>query len=206
MSSIKLPESSPNPKDGEINMIRADDIFDIMYSHNLEKMFSTLTARVDKFIMLAITVSGLSVFTFMSGFSWIGGVISLLAIVQIIFQFTRASIISESQYRKYSSLFLEASSLSDEELRARRIALEEVDTNSWSILKPAARKRACIQLGLVDTSEELTLFQKVFAWIAGDLPRKKVTNEVIKSPTDCDVCDVHAHTPVSEQSTSGQKD
>ncbi|NDO83307.1 hypothetical protein CJP72_21870 [Citrobacter sp. NCU1] len=158
-------------------MTRTDDIFDIAYSHNLEKMFSTITARLDKLITLAITVSGLGVFSFISGIAWFGALIATLSITQIIFQFSRASVISETQYRKYLKLSIEEPSLSDEQLRARRIAVEEVDTNPWSLLKPAAHKRACIQLGLDDTSDEMTLMQKCFSWLAGDLPRSKNTPE-----------------------------
>lgn len=165
-------------------MTRNDDVFDITYSYYVEKMFSTITARLDKLITLAITVSGLGIFSFMSEMVWIGVIIAVLSITQIIFKFSRASVIAEAQYRKYLRLSLEAPLLSDEQLRMKRIPIEEVDSNPWSLLQPAAYKRACIHLGLKDNSARLTFCQACCSWLAGDLPRSKNTIEHNEKTTD----------------------
>jgi len=151
-------------------MSRHDDIFDITYSHNLEKMFSTITGRVDRLITLIIILAGCSVFVSISGSMLFGGLIAALSVCQVVFQFSRASGISEGQYRKYLSLISDESSLTDDELHSRLKSIQELDTNPWSILKKAAFKRACISLGLPDTTPGFSRSEKLMSWLAGDLP------------------------------------
>lgn len=48
-------------------MNRDDIIFDIHYSHYLEKMFATLTGRIDRIITFIIILSGCGVFVSVTG-------------------------------------------------------------------------------------------------------------------------------------------
>ncbi|BBV41359.1 hypothetical protein [Citrobacter portucalensis] len=152
-------------------MSRHNDIFDINYSHYLERMFSTITGRIDKIITFVIILSGCGVFTSVSGSMWFGALIAALSIFQVVFQFSRASAISEGQYRKYLALINDEPSLTDVELNTRKKSLEELDTNPWNLLKNAAHRRACISLGFVVNNSEPNFIEKVFSWFAGDLPR-----------------------------------
>lgn len=152
-------------------MSRQDDIFDITYSRNLEQMFSTITGRIDRIITFVIILAGCSVFSSISGAMWFGGLIAALSVCQVVFQFSRASGISEGQYRKYMTLISDEPSLTDDELHSRLKSLQELDANPWGILKKAAHKRACISLGLMDNSPSFTHGEMLFSWLAGDLPK-----------------------------------
>lgn len=152
-------------------MSRHNDIFDIRYSYHLEQMFSTITGRIDKLITFIIILSGCGVFTSISGSIWFGALIAMLSVIQVVFQFSRASVISEGQARKYLALINDEQNLTEEELNSRKKSLEEIDTNPWTLLKNAAHMRACIALGFAANNPDLTLLEKVFSWFAGDLPR-----------------------------------
>ncbi|ELN2576664.1 hypothetical protein RY966_002383 [Enterobacter kobei] len=152
-------------------MSRHNDIFDINYSYHLEKMFSTITGRIDKAITTVIILSGCAVFSSMTGTIWFGALIASLSIIQVVFLFSRASVISEGQSRKYLALINDEPTLTDAELNARKKSLEELDTNPWSLLKNAAHRRACISLGFDVNNPDPGMLEKAFSWFAGDLPR-----------------------------------
>lgn len=152
-------------------MSRHNDIFDINYSHHLERMFSTITGRIDRIITFVIILSGCAVFSSIAGTIWFGALIASLSIFQVVFQFSRASAISEGQSKKYLVLINDESTLTDAELNDRKKNLEELDTNPWNLLKNAAHRRACISLGFPVNTPEPSFLEKAFSWFAGDLPR-----------------------------------
>ncbi|MBP2197191.1 hypothetical protein [Pantoea cypripedii] len=150
-------------------MTRHELIFDITYSHYLEKMYGTITGRIDRGITLIIIAVGLSAFTPIFSKTWFAAIIGLLSVAQIVYQFARQSGISEDLARKYLSLLTDADLLSDSELHSRFKSLQENDSNVWGVLKAPAYKRACISMGLTDTTQKLTFRQKAFAMMAGDI-------------------------------------
>ncbi len=150
-------------------MTRHDVIFDITYSYHLEKMFGTITGRIDRGITLVIIAVGLSAFTPLFSKAWFAAIIGLLSVAQIVYQFARQSGVSDDLARKYLNLSTDAGLLSDEELRARFKSLQDNDSNVWSVLKNAAYKRACCVLGLPDSTRPLTKREKTFAFLAGDI-------------------------------------
>ncbi|ECY3258977.1 hypothetical protein AU577_20465 [Salmonella enterica subsp. enterica serovar Alachua] len=154
-------------------MTRHDIEFDLTYSYHLEKMHSTITGRIDRVITLIIIVAGFSVFSSISGHMWFGGLIALLSVAQIVYQFSRASGISEEQSRKYLALITDKADLTDEELKSRFKELQNTDSNPWGVLKNPAYKRACIVLGLDDPTSKLTFTESIFSILAGDLPRER---------------------------------
>lgn len=150
-------------------MTRHDIIFDITYSHYLEKMFGTITGRIDRGITLIIIAVGLSAFTPLFSKAWFAGIIGLLSVAQIVYQFARQSGVSDDLARKYLNLSTDADLLSDEDLHARFKSLQDSDSNAWSVLKNAAYKRACCVLGLPDATRPLTKREKTFAFLAGEI-------------------------------------
>lgn len=150
-------------------MTRHDLIFDITYSHYLEKMYGTITGRIDRGITLIIIVVGLSVFTPLFSKVWFAGLIGVLSVAQIVYQFARQSGISEDLARKYLSLLTDAELLTDADLHSRFKALQDTDSNVWSVLKNPAYKRTCRSMGLSDTTKQLTFRQKAFAFMAGEI-------------------------------------
>lgn len=57
-------------------MSRYDLIFDITYSHYVEKMFATLTGRIDRLMTFLIILSGCGVFVSITGYVWFGAFIA----------------------------------------------------------------------------------------------------------------------------------
>lgn len=151
-------------------MNRDDIIFDINYSHYLEKMFATLTGRIDRIITFIIILSGCGVFVSISGYMIFGAIISALSISQVVFQFSRASGVAAEHARKYLALITDEPELSNEELSSRFKLLQDSDSEPWGVLKPAAHKRATIVLGRKDNTRSLTRKEAFFARLGGDLP------------------------------------
>ncbi|HDC4620404.1 hypothetical protein [Enterobacter asburiae] len=152
-------------------MSRHNDVFDINYSHHLERMFGTITGRIDKIITFIIILSGCAIFSSISGAIWFGALIASLSIFQVVFQFSRASAISENLSRKYLALINDEPTLSDSELNLRKKNIQELDTNPWNLLKNSAHRRACIALGFPVNNPEPGILEKAFSWFAGDLPK-----------------------------------
>jgi len=151
-------------------MSRDDIIFDMHYSHYLEKMFATLTGRIDRIITFIIILSGCGVFVSVSGYVIVGALIAVLSVSQVVFQFSRASGIAAEHARKYLSLITDEPELTDDELRSRFKLLQDSDSDPWGSLKPAAHKRACIVLGRQVDSRQLTRKEAFLARLGGDLP------------------------------------
>lgn len=151
-------------------MNRDDIIFDIHYSHYLEKMFATFTGRIDRIITFIIILSGCGVFVSVTGYFIVGALIAALSICQVVFQFSRASGIAAEHARKYLALITDEPELTNEELLSRFKLLQDSDSEPWGSLKPAAHKRASIVLGRTDNSRALTRKEAFFARLGGDLP------------------------------------
>ncbi|EPH6761333.1 hypothetical protein ACS0ON_000820 [Cronobacter dublinensis] len=163
-------------------MSRDDLEFDINYSYFIEKMNYTLLNRIDKSITLMLIVLGFSVFAPFSNMFIFGVVVAVLSVLQLVYQFGQEAGLSKEQMRQYKRLLVEFATLSDEELRARYLKVQDADSNPWRSLQDAAFKRTCIALGRNDDSE-ISFMHSVIAWLAGDLPRtKKAKNNVQTSP------------------------
>jgi len=153
-------------------MTRHELVFDLTYSYHLEKMYSVLTGRIDRAITFIIIAVGFSVFTNLYSHAWFGALIAGLSVGQVVYQFGRYSGISEDQSRKYLLLKSEADEIDDAELNQRFKSLQSQDSSAWGVFSAPAYKRACIVLGLEDQTPKLTVREKIFAWLAGDLPKE----------------------------------
>lgn len=153
-------------------MTRHDVIFDINYSFYVEKMTSTLAGRIDRLISVLLMVLGCAAFSPFSGMFIFGVFIAALSAIQFIYQFGKLSGLAEDHAKKYLCLMTEESKYDDTELLTKLTKLQETDSNSWGLITSAAFKRTCYKLGLDDDSAELGLMEKVFAWLAGDLPKR----------------------------------
>ena len=153
-------------------MSRHELIFDIHYSHYLEKMFATLTGRIDRLMTFLTIFSGCSVFVSITGYIWFGALIAALSISQVVYQFSRSSGIAAEQARLYLGLIADEKTLTVDELSKRFKQLQNTDSKPWGCLELSAQKRATIVLDLTDKTRELTKFEAIAAWLAGDLPKK----------------------------------
>ncbi|QIU89346.1 hypothetical protein [Yokenella regensburgei] len=154
-------------------MTRHDIIFDINYSHYMEKMFCTITSRIDKLISVVLMMLGFAVFAPYSGNFIFGAFIAALSAIQFIYQFGKQSGMAQEQSKKYLELMTEAAKYDDAELLKQLNELQKNDCPVWSIFDSAAHKKATIKLGLDDTSSPLNFFEKSFAFFAGGLPKEQ---------------------------------
>lgn len=164
-------------------MTRDDVEFDIYYSYFLEKMNYTLLNRIDKGITLVLIVLGFSVFAPFSNMFIFGVSVAILSVLQLVYQFGQEAGLSKEQMRQYKRMLIEFSTLSDDDLRARYLKIQDADSNPWRSLQDAAFKRTCIALGRNDDSD-MTFTHSMIAWFAGDLPRNKKAKNDIKASTD----------------------
>lgn len=164
-------------------MNRDDIEFDINYSYFIEKMNYTLLNRIDKGITLALIVLGFSVFAPYSNMFIFGVSVAVLSVLQLVYQFGQEAGLSKEQMRQYKRLLVEFATLTEEELRARYLKVQDADSNPWRSLQDAAFKRASIALGRDDDSK-LSYPQSVIAWLAGDLPRTKKAKNHVKTKPD----------------------
>ncbi|MBM6634586.1 hypothetical protein JTF12_09595 [Leclercia adecarboxylata] len=152
-------------------MSRSDLEFDIHYSYFLEKMNYTLLTRIDKAITLTLIVLGFSVFAPFANLFIFGVVVAFLSVIQLVYQFGQAAGLSKEQMRQYRKLMVNFDSLKDSEINDQFLKLQDTDSFPWQSLEFAAHKRASIALALEDSSDPLTLKQRIICHVAGDVPK-----------------------------------
>ncbi|ELQ6039646.1 hypothetical protein R2226_003836 [Cronobacter sakazakii] len=154
-------------------MTRHDIIFDINYSHYMEKMFCTITSRIDKLISVILMMLGCAVFAPYSGNFIFGAFIAAFSAIQFIYQFGKQSGLAQEQSKKYLELMTESERYDDIELLNRLNDLQKNDCSVWSVFESAAHKKAAIKLGLEDSTSPLNFTEKFFAFFAGGLPKEQ---------------------------------
>ncbi|MEC3935676.1 hypothetical protein VOF76_05785 [Leclercia adecarboxylata] len=150
-------------------MTREDLEFDVTYSYFIEKMNYRLLTRIDKAISLSYIVLGCSVFTKYNNLFLFGVVVTILSVLQVVYQFGLEAGLSKEQMRQYKRLLVKMSDHSDTELRNQFLKIQDADSSPWQSLEEAAHIRASIALGR-EVDKSLSVKSRVVAWIAGDLP------------------------------------
>lgn len=158
-------------------MTRDDYKFYIHYSYVLEKMNYTLLTRIDKLITLMLIVLGFSVFAPYSNLFIFGLFVAVLSVLQLVYQFGQEAGMSKEQARHYKRLLIESDTLSEDQLQARYLKIQDTDSNPWKSLERAAFIRACIFAG-VPIKYDLTTKEKFIAWCAGDLPLENELTDI----------------------------
>lgn len=152
-------------------MTREQIIFDINYSHYVEKTFSIVMSRIDKLISVVLMILGLALFApFNNNFAF-GLLVAVLSAVQFTYQFGKQAGISQNQAQKYLTLMTEESRFKDEDLLINLVELQKNDSSVWGVCESIAYKKAALKLGLVDETPDLSTQEKLFAVISGGIPK-----------------------------------
>lgn len=106
-------------------MTRDDYKFYIHYSYVLEKMNYTLLTRIDKLITLMLIVLGFSVFAPYSNLFIFGLFVAVLSVLQLVYQFGQEAGMSKEQARHYKRLLIESDTLSEDQLQARYLKIQD---------------------------------------------------------------------------------
>ncbi|RFT09494.1 hypothetical protein DYB39_14270 [Providencia rettgeri] len=132
-------------------MSREDIITRILYSHYLEKLYSTAVGRVDKIISLLIIIFGSSIIFNGSPFVF-GVLIVALTGLQTVFQFGKKEGVSRKRAFDYQRLLTNEIKYTDEDLSYHLLELESSDDNIWTSLEEIAAIKTEIKQGAVDYS------------------------------------------------------
>lgn len=151
-------------------MTRDEIAFSISYSIRLEKMQSTFLARIDRasnfcqlLLGIAVIATNLPILT--------GILVSTLAAFSFVYQPAIKSIEARAQKQKYEKLQGIFATLTDKELTAQFGEIQATDSLVIGSLMHPAHFSEYIRLGK-NPDYELTRFEKLVAFIAGDLPRR----------------------------------
>lgn len=148
-------------------MEREDMIYQTLYSHRLEKMFSTLTGRIDKWLSCLLIFLGSNVIAGSGYPVSIGLAIAGITSIKMAFHFEAASEYSQKQAASYLKLFFTLHTLeNDSELLSAIIHLQNGDHAPWSILIFPATIATQIELGK-EPSFKLSLTEKILAFASG---------------------------------------
>lgn len=154
-------------------MSREDMLYQILYSHRLEKMFSTLTGRIDKGLSFLLILLGSSV---IAGFGYpvvVGLAIAGISAIKMAFHFEAAAEHSRKQAASYLNLFNSQHLIeSDSNLLGAITKIQDDDHAPWAILTYPAMIATQIELGRTPSSK-LSLTEKLFAKASGAIIRSR---------------------------------
>ncbi|WP_176314753.1 hypothetical protein [Burkholderia vietnamiensis] len=150
-------------------MTRYETTFQIGYSIRLEKMQAMLMARADRASNFAQMLLGAAVMTNAAPLAT-GIAVAALAAYSFVCQPGGKATQALAQKQRYEQLLTEAGALDDAALFARYCALQESDSQVIGSLAHPAYVGEMIRLDQ-PTDVKLTRLEKIFAFLAGDLPR-----------------------------------
>ncbi|QLR42754.1 hypothetical protein HV346_08755 [Enterobacter sp. RHBSTW-00994] len=157
-------------------MSRDDLNFNIYYSYILERMNYTLLSRIDKCITLVLIVLGFSVFAPFSNYFFFGVVVAALSVFQLVYRYGEEAGISKEQMKQYKKLLVSAPSLSDEELQAQYISVQNTDSNPWRTLEHPAYIVACLYFDL-EVKRDMTWKECMMSRLSGGYPVERKSEE-----------------------------
>lgn len=154
-------------------MSREDMLYQVLYSHRLEKMFSTLTGRIDKSLSFLLILLGSSV---IAGFGYpilIGLAIAGISAFKMAFHFEATAEHSRKQAASYLKLFNTHHLIeSESDLLGAITKIQNDDHAPWAILTYPATVATQIELGK-ELSVKLTLTEKLFARASGAIVKSR---------------------------------
>lgn len=146
--------------------------YSISLSHYKEKMFATLTGRIDKFISFALIFTGSAVFANFGSNMLFGATVASLAAFSFVGEFSKRSTEAAKLAKEYHQLIITKEKLSDIELESRFLELNKSDSPVWNCLSVAARNRTNLSLYGREhgPTERYNVFEAIMSWLAGDKP------------------------------------
>lgn len=156
-------------------MSREDMLYQILYSHHLEKMFSTLTRRIDKSLSFFLFLLGSSV---IAGFNHpvvIGLLIAGISAIKMAFHLEAAAEHSRKQAASYLRLFNTQHLIeSDNDLLEAITKTQDEDHAPWTILSYPAMVATQIEMGK-KPAYKLNFVERIFAHASGAIVKERAT-------------------------------
>lgn len=152
---------------------RYETEFDIHHNEYLEKYQRTFWGRVDRLVIFLQIFLSTMVFANIAGSPYYGALMAALTIGAFVYSPAKKVTLAEQQIGRYIHLRLNMASLSDDELLKQFETISQHDSEIMGVFFPAAYLRAAIREGLdISDVTPLTTWQKIMAWLGGDLPTK----------------------------------
>ncbi|WP_428945286.1 hypothetical protein ACQK5W_04195 [Pantoea sp. FN060301] len=146
--------------------------YSIYLSHYKEKMYATLTGRIDKAINFALILTGSAVFANFGGNMFFGAAVASLAALSFVGEFSRKSSEALRMSKEYHQLIINKGDYTEPDLSKAFSELNKTDSPVWNCLSVAARNRTNLALYGKEKShlEEYNTFDSIMSWLAGDKP------------------------------------
>ncbi|EAC1133926.1 hypothetical protein DU258_21115 [Salmonella enterica subsp. enterica] len=148
-------------------MNREELLYQILYSHNLEKLYGTLTGRIDKILSFCLLLLGSAVVASIGHPVATGLFIAGITALRMAFRFEAASEHARRQSGAWLKLFnTQHQTLSDDDLLCAVTSLQEADSAVWSVLIRPAMILTQSEQGKTQR-EKLTPAERLFAFFSG---------------------------------------
>lgn len=146
--------------------------YSICLSHYKEKMYATLTGRIDKAINFTLLLTGSAVFANFGSNMFFGAMVASLSALSFVGEFGRKSSEALRISKEYHQLLISQDKLTDEALAIAFGELNKNDSTVWNCLSVAARNRTKLALYGTEKSklEDYGMFDGIMSWLAGDKP------------------------------------
>ncbi|MEQ5184094.1 hypothetical protein ABN222_06135 [Providencia alcalifaciens] len=157
--------------------------FKIHNSFFIETMHATLLNRLDKILIFLQIILGSAVFAAYGSSPLFGFLITVIAAFSFVWQPAKSALAHDLQAKKMKTLITNQSTFTDADLLAKYSKAEETDNAVIGSLLSAAHKRALIAIGHTAAANKITLtpVEKLFAWLAGDLPPDTLSDDEQKN-------------------------
>lgn len=132
-------------------------------------MTATLLGRMDRLISFSQLCLGASVFAPVTNLQITGCLVVVVSSISLVYQPGLKAGLADFQKRQYQALLSRMSAMSEDELRESFRKTQEADSLELGSLARAADCGERIRLGHAPIYQ-LTKFEKLMAWAAGDLP------------------------------------
>jgi hypothetical protein len=158
-------------------MTRPELIFQICLSARLERMTATLLGRVDRGASFLTLFLSASIFAGVASWLQYSIAVMLCAITcfTIVYQPATRAVQANLQRAAYDALYARASSLTNEQLHEELNKLQQQDSVVLGALYNPAHFGEAVRLDL-EPNVQMTRYERVMAWLAGDLPRHASTH------------------------------
>ncbi|MGL6026891.1 MAG: hypothetical protein ACRC0U_07375 [Vibrio sp.] len=153
-------------------MERHEQEFITLYCYRLEKYLYTFWRRVNNLVVFLQIFLSTMVFSGVAGAQWYGALMTALTIGAFVYRPDKCQSYAKTQMSEYASLRLHIKSLSDQELSAELERIKQKDSDALGVFENPAYNRATIEYGQPSYARKLTRYEKVMAWLAGDLPEE----------------------------------
>ncbi|MGY3853989.1 hypothetical protein ACW5W8_14345 [Aeromonas aquatilis] len=144
--------------------------YQLRYSHAIEDMHARFWARSDRLLTFFQIVLGSAVFADVGNNMLFGGLLVVLSTLSFVWQPAMTALRFAKRGENYARLIINEPTMSDDDLRAALSSATEDMPSEIGLLTKAAELRATYALGCT-TTQKLTFWETVFAFIAGDVPK-----------------------------------